>query len=191
MKFVIPFQFYIYLVIKLLKTTILLQGVSKWRSGSIWTPPEAFWMSGCGCYCYNTNTPTRSKKIQVSGVGLWLKYAWLGWLLLLLGHLIFVVQIMKAKYKNIRTYYVKEQKKVNASIRSGAGANDCYKPTWSHFPELHFMIATVEQRATQSSVIENQPAAEPDVSQHLHRPTKSLSFIWHPLQWIHYTHTVY
>lgn len=182
MKFVILFQFYIYLIIKLLKTTILLQGGVQMEKWLYLDTPRGFlneWMWVLLLQHPHTHPFKKNPSLWGRPV---IKICWLGWLLLLLGHLIFVVQIMKAKYKNIRTYYVKEQKKVNASIRSGAGANDCYKPTWSHFPELHFMIATVEQRATQSSVIENQPAAEPDVSQHLHRPTKSLSFIWHPLQ---------
>ena len=36
---------------------------------------------------------------------------------------------IKDKYKNIRTYYVKEVKKVEQSTRSGAGTSGVYVPT--------------------------------------------------------------
>lgn len=68
---------------------------------------------------------------------------------------------MKAKYKHVRTYYVKERKKVIEASRSGAGTNEAYIPKWLHYKDLEFLASTIEQRATESSIIASTPVTSP------------------------------
>lgn len=77
---------------------------------------------------------------------------------------------IKDKYKNIRTYYVKEVKKVEQSTRSGAGTSGVYVPTWPYFNSLEFMRCTVEIGETASSVLPDdnnteQPRPDSQASQ--------------------------
>ena len=57
----------------------------------------------------------------------------------------------KAKYQNLRTYFVKEFKKTQ-STRSGDGTSEVYKPTWPYFESLLFLAPTVELRETESTI---------------------------------------
>ena len=61
---------------------------------------------------------------------------------------------MKAKYRTLRTYYVKEHKKVEKSSKSGAGAAEVYVPKWPYYSALNFLATTVEINATESSIID-------------------------------------
>jgi hypothetical protein len=54
-----------------------------------------------------------------------------------------VVQVVRMKYKNLRTYFVKEAKKVSDSQRSGAGTDEIYNPVWPYYKAMEFMRETV------------------------------------------------
>ena len=69
--------------------------------------------------------------------------------------------MVKAKYKSIRTQYVKECNKVEKSKRSGAGSDEVYRPSWSWFPVLSFMRHTVQPEKTQGS---QMPPSKPSMS---------------------------
>ena len=49
------------------------------------------------------------------------------------------VDAVKKKYQSLRTQYKKEKDFVTGSIRSGAGADDVYTPTWEYYTSLTFM----------------------------------------------------
>ena len=78
--------------------------------------------------------------------------------------MIVVVQLCKAKYTNLRTYYRKERIKVNRT-RSGGAANEVYKPSWPYYEELHFLAPTVDvDDATLGSTIPGKDS-QPDTKQ--------------------------
>ncbi|XP_067951834.1 uncharacterized protein [Watersipora subatra] len=74
------------------------------------------------------------------------------------------VQLMKAKYANIRTYFVKKYKMVQQSSRSGAGAAQVYTPSWPYYERLLFLSSTVDIQETVSSIA---PQPEPVVEDNL------------------------
>ncbi|KAJ8941991.1 hypothetical protein NQ314_010216 [Rhamnusium bicolor] len=62
------------------------------------------------------------------------------------------LKIIKTKIKNLRSVYHSEIKKINSSKRSGAGAEDVYKPPMSWFTEMvSFMADTDDYRETVAS----------------------------------------
>ena len=63
------------------------------------------------------------------------------------------MQLVKAKYRSLRTYYVKECKKIADGTRSGGGASQVYVPCWQYFKELDFLSGTIEICETTSSVM--------------------------------------
>jgi len=54
------------------------------------------------------------------------------------------VKQIKNKIKNLRSVFHTEKKKVEASIRSGAGTADVYKPSMPWFTEMEAFIGDVE-----------------------------------------------
>ena len=73
-----------------------------------------------------------------------------------------------SKLANLRSYYTKELKKVNDSKKSGAGTDEVYKSSWSHFESLHCFLRTqVVPRKSQTNlvsvlvIIQHSTATEP------------------------------
>lgn len=54
------------------------------------------------------------------------------------------VKMVKTKIKNLRSVYHVEVKKINSSKRSGAGANEVYKPSMSWFTEMASFMGDVD-----------------------------------------------
>ena len=67
------------------------------------------------------------------------------------SNFLILVQAAKGKYSNLRTYFVKEHKKVT-STRSGAGAAEVYKSVWPQYESLLFLAPTVTLRQTESTI---------------------------------------
>ena len=63
-----------------------------------------------------------------------------------------VVQLAKAKYAGLRTYWVKQYKMVVKSSTSGSGTNEVFKPTWAYYEDLMFLKPTVTVNPTESSI---------------------------------------
>ena len=64
------------------------------------------------------------------------------------------------KINSLRTVYRKEQQKVNKSNRSGAGADEIYKPTLWYYDLLHFLNET--PRPSKNNLDENE---EPSIAE--------------------------
>lgn len=50
-----------------------------------------------------------------------------------------LAQEVKTKYRNLRTYYVKQRNKERESQRSGASAQAVYSSSWKYYNELRFL----------------------------------------------------
>lgn len=60
--------------------------------------------------------------------------------------------VIKYKYDALRTYFVKEWKKIHDSKKSGAGTEQIYESKWEWFKALLFLKDTVSVGPTSSSL---------------------------------------
>ena len=67
-------------------------------------------------------------------------------------HMYIVEPVIKYKYNSLRTYFVKELKKVGDTNKSGAGSDDVYQSRWEWFQLLLFLKDTVSVMPTKSSL---------------------------------------
>lgn len=63
---------------------------------------------------------------------------------------------MQTKYKSIRTYYVKLRKQVHASMVSGAGTEELFKPNWPYYEACSFLDDTLMLTHSTESSIDNE-----------------------------------
>jgi len=66
----------------------------------------------------------------------------------------FSVEQLWTKLANLRSYYSRELKKVNDSKKSGAGTDEVYTSSWSHFEILDkFLQTQVVPRKSQTNLV--------------------------------------
>ncbi|XP_064464982.1 uncharacterized protein LOC135376404 [Ornithodoros turicata] len=63
------------------------------------------------------------------------------------------VTAVKTKWGNLRSAFSREQRKVKESCRSGAGADDVYRPKWIHYKNLLFLTSACKERQSESNLI--------------------------------------
>lgn len=68
------------------------------------------------------------------------------------------------KINALRTVYKKELAKVNNSLKSGAGADDVYKPSLWYFDLLHFLNNQDSARPARSTMDDGDEERSQDVS---------------------------
>lgn len=68
------------------------------------------------------------------------------------------------KINSFRTVYKKELNKMNNSLKSGAGADDVYKPSLWYFEHLHFLNDAEPARISRSTMDETQEESIDQVS---------------------------
>ena len=59
----------------------------------------------------------------------------------------------QAKMRNMKVQWNSEKKKVDKSMRSGAGSSGIYSPKWFAYRHLMFLVEVGEGRTTQSNMV--------------------------------------